>query len=314
MSAYVVLVFGHTPMAHRLEYYLKAYATEREYPMVVYRSGISTMEALQERVWSTYVSGSHEGRPAVLINASELNDLDICETNPKRAWRENTRDAAYVAYAARTANLPLIHLSTDHVFRGESGPYLDTKIPANPLNVYGVTKWYAERIIESIHPYQHTEPAKEKGTRIIRTSGLYGFDVHSIPAKLTPGGDSVTRQGKPVEVTTGGVIRDGTRTTPSFIGEVAFLIARNLVHNSGFGQRIIHIAPDIPNTTWADYLQAIGQNVLYTKSPPHKGDVRLGASRGLKPSAGWYLPTDPRKSFGEFHDEYIDGAYTRYWA
>lgn len=310
--SYAVLVFGTTPLAHRIAFYLQGYAQSREIPIVVHRTKPEGMEGVQQKVWSSYVSASHEGRPNVVINASELNELDLCETNPERAWTENTRDAAHIAYAARTADIPLIHISTDHVFRGENGPYPDSKEPVNPLNVYGTTKWYAEKVVEKVHPFRQSDPSEEKGTRIIRTSDLYGFDTNTWPSRLTPGGDSVKESGTLTTVTTGGVIRDGTRTTPSFIGEVAFLIARNILHNTGFGQPIAHVAPDIQGTTWGDYLHQLGQKVIYQEMQA-RGEVRIGASRGLKPSDGWYLPGNTTKSYTEFLDEYKTQSYTLYW-
>lgn len=306
----VALVFGSTPLAHRIAYYINAYTASRDIPAAVHRAIPAGMEEVQNKVWGTYTSASHSGRPTLVINASEINELGVGETNPDRAWRENTRHAAHIAYAARTADIPLIHLSTEHVFRGNSGPYAAVKEPRNPVNVYGATKWYAEHAVQKIHPFQQPgdkgtgDKGTEKGTRIIRTSALYGFDVNSYPARLT------RREGD--EIVTSGVVRDGTRTTPSFIGEVAFLIARNIVHGSGLSDRIIHVGPDVPNITWGNYLHGLGAGVLFEEQR-RPDAVRKGESRGLKPSPGWHLPRIPQKSFIEFQEEYRTKGYTKYW-
>lgn len=299
----VVLVFGVTPMAMRLAFYLQAYSEQRNIPAVVRQTPVTTMEQVQDAVWKTYTSASHSGRPTVVINAHELSDLKECETNAERAWRLNTRDAAHIAYASRTADIPLIQLSSEHVFRGNSGPYPIDKEPTNPLNIYGVTKWYAEQVARKIHPY-HEE---EKGVRILRTSDLYGFDVMtSPPAHMTK-----VEKG---QVETSGVVRDPTRSNPSFIGEAAFLIARNIIHNTGFTLPVAHIAPDIPITTWGAYMHDLEAQVIHQEVQWKDGDVvRVGTSRGLKPTQGWHLPQDPQKSWREFQSEYVDQKYTEYW-
>ena len=79
-----------------------------------------------------------------------------CQTNPSLARRANTESTALLAELA--ANIPFIFFSTDLVFDGRKGNYVETDA-VNPLSVYAETKVAAEQIV-SANP-RHT---------IIRTS------------------------------------------------------------------------------------------------------------------------------------------------
>jgi dTDP-4-dehydrorhamnose reductase len=329
-----VLIFGGTPLAQRLAYYLKAYSEAKDIETTVIRRELdstATLHDIQRDVWNTYVADS-EGRASLIINAHEQDKLVLCETDPTTAWRSNTRHAAWITYAARTANVPLLLVSSDHVFRGASGPYADDREMATetPINVYGVTKWYAERIAEHLYPkHQPVEYDPSEmlpGTTIVRTSDLYGRDVpESSPAQLT----HEERAAEGIEYHTHGVIRDPSKLSPSFIGEVAFLMARNiLLSPQSLNHSTIHIAPGGPLfVDWATFLHQMGADVIYqgvgelsnkekTRANPSAYVHRQGKVRGLTASSGWVLPADPKKSWGDFLSEYRPEGrfqYIRYW-
>lgn len=301
-----ILVFGSTPLAHRLAYYLSSYAQVRDLDSDVYRGVLdsdATMGDVQRHVWNTYVSDRTEGRADLIINAHEQKSHILCETDPTLAWRTNTRQAAWIAYAARTANVPLLHFSSDHVFHGTLGPYsveraTDSEVPTN---VYGVTKWYAEQIVTQIHPHR----LSSAGTTIVRTSDLFGLDVRdSVPAQLT-----FRREGKLV---TEGVVDGREQVSPSFIGEVAFLVARNILLTGPgvLSEPVVHIAPGRRPQTWPQYLHSVGCDV--TEYRYTSGSLRR---RGLVPSPGWFLPSDPKKSYNEFLSEDLEksGSFVMYW-
>lgn len=322
-----VLIFGGpTPLAHRLAYYIQAYAKVKEVEASVVLHPVNseaTLASIQRAVWKTYVSGEEQGRPEIIINVHEQDKLALCETDPTSAWLYNTTHAAFIAYAARTANVPLIQWSSDHVFRGVTGPYEDSRDTASeaPVNIYGVTKWYAERIATFLYPKRAVVDNEwiDPGTTIVRTSDLYGSDVPgSIPAQLhhNYGNDQVEVHG---------VVRNPARVSPSFIGEVAFLFARNLILSpQTLNVPVIHLAPPL-STTWAQYLHSVGCDVVYqevgelsnkqkSKVNPSDHLQRQGPVRGLQPTSGWVLPADPNKSFKDFLSEYHhDGEWIRYW-
>lgn len=317
-----ILIFGGTPLARRLDFYLTQYAQVKDIDVTVVRrvlDSTSTLHKIQHHVWNTYVSET-QGRVDLIINAHEERRLAVCETDPTAAWRNNTRHAAWIAYAARTADLPLIQWSSDHVFRGSSGPYEDTRDMGSetPVNVYGVTKWYAEQIVQRLHPKTDDQsvgdPRVLPGTTIIRTSDLYGVDVvDSVPAELAHQKDG--------ERIVSGIVANPARVSPSFIGEVAFLTARNiLLSPASLNAPVVHLAPVGAQTDWANYLRDLGHDVKFLDEEP-KWSARAqlhrqGQVRGLIPTSGWFLPSDASKSFAEFLAEFPPDErvnFTRYW-
>ena len=55
----------------------------------------------------------------VIINAAAYTAVDRAEDEPDLAMQVNADGAGFVAEAARAANVPLLHLSTDYVFDGK---------------------------------------------------------------------------------------------------------------------------------------------------------------------------------------------------
>jgi dTDP-4-dehydrorhamnose reductase len=103
-------------------------------------------------------------RASVVINAAAFTRVDDAETRPAEAHRVNTLGASVVAFAAKRAGAPVIHISTDYVFDGGKGaPYFEDDAPG-PLSVYGRTKAKGEEGVRNANP-QHL---------ILRTSWLFG--------------------------------------------------------------------------------------------------------------------------------------------
>ncbi len=67
-----------------------------------------------------------------------------CQSNPGLARRINVETTALLAELA--TNIPFIFISTDLVFDGRKGNYIETD-PVNPLSVYAETKVAAEQIV-----------------------------------------------------------------------------------------------------------------------------------------------------------------------
>jgi dTDP-4-dehydrorhamnose reductase len=78
-------------------------------------------------------------RPAAVIHAAAMTDVDACEADPVGAWLLNARLVETVALACREIGARLVALSTDYVFDGERGPYSEDD-PPNPRGVYARTK------------------------------------------------------------------------------------------------------------------------------------------------------------------------------
>lgn len=85
-------------------------------------------------------------KPDIVIHTAAITNVDICHTKPELCWQVNVTAVAYLIDACRKANAKLIHLSTDFIFDGKSGPYTEEAEP-NPLSYYGQSKWAAEQLI-----------------------------------------------------------------------------------------------------------------------------------------------------------------------
>ena len=86
----------------------------------------------------------------IVIHCAAESSLAECEKQPERAHRINSIATEKLAQWSVKQESKFIFLSTDIVFDGEKGDYLETEIPA-PINVYGKTKLDAEYRILNIH-------------------------------------------------------------------------------------------------------------------------------------------------------------------
>ncbi len=86
-------------------------------------------------------------QPDVVINTAAMTNVDACESNRDEAWLLNVQSVEYIIEACKKFNTHLVHLSTDFVFDGRKGPYVETDEP-NPLSFYAHTKYEGEKLIE----------------------------------------------------------------------------------------------------------------------------------------------------------------------
>lgn len=98
-----------------------------------------------------------------LVLAAAYTDVDGAEKNADLAYRVNATAPAIIARACAQHDIPLIHISSDYVFDGESDIPYSTDDDTDPLGVYGASKLDGELAV------------LESGARalILRTSWLY---------------------------------------------------------------------------------------------------------------------------------------------
>jgi dTDP-4-dehydrorhamnose reductase len=82
--------------------------------------------------------------PHVVVHCAAQSRTGPCQKNPTMARDINVQATALLAELA--GEIPFIFLSSDQVFDGAKGWYVETD-PVNPLNVYGETKAEAERLV-----------------------------------------------------------------------------------------------------------------------------------------------------------------------
>jgi dTDP-4-dehydrorhamnose reductase len=87
----------------------------------------------------------HQAR--LVINAAGWTDVDGAEQSPQAAFAANAEGPAVLAAACGAAGIPLVHLSTDHVFDGQSRRPWRESDPVAPVGVYGRSKLAGEAAI-----------------------------------------------------------------------------------------------------------------------------------------------------------------------
>jgi dTDP-4-dehydrorhamnose reductase len=76
----------------------------------------------------------------IVVNCAAYTVVDQAESDQDAAYRVNSLGAENVAAACAEAGIPLVHLSTDYVFDGESSRPAKEDDPPRPVNVYGRSK------------------------------------------------------------------------------------------------------------------------------------------------------------------------------
>jgi dTDP-4-dehydrorhamnose reductase len=83
-------------------------------------------------------------RPDAIAHCAAWTNVDGCESDHDRAFRDNAMANRYVMEAARRVGAYVVTLSTDYVFDGEKDtPYHEWDTP-NPQSVYGESKLAGE--------------------------------------------------------------------------------------------------------------------------------------------------------------------------
>lgn len=102
--------------------------------------------------------------PAIVINASAYNQVDLAEREPDAAMAANGLAVRNLALCARQYDSRLVHFSTDYVFDGTLGRAYTEEDAPHPLSAYAVSKFAGELYAQAYldHPL------------VIRTCGVFG--------------------------------------------------------------------------------------------------------------------------------------------
>jgi dTDP-4-dehydrorhamnose reductase len=179
-------------------------------------------------------------KPDVVVSVAAYTAVDQAEDEPEIALAVNAAGAAAVAETAKVCGAPVIHLSTDYVFAGDSDrPYVETDL-TSPRSIYGSSKLEGERLVAAAQP-QHI---------ILRTAWVYSpFGKNFVKTMLrlaeTRDGLSVVSDqwGNPTSALdiAGAVIHvaDHLAANPDFAGYgVYHLVGTGDINRSGFARGI----------------------------------------------------------------------------
>jgi dTDP-4-dehydrorhamnose reductase len=110
------------------------------------------------------INGIHQVGPEVIFHLASRTDVDGCEDDVAGATSVNFQGSWAVALGAEELRCKLLYVSSDYVFDGRSRrPYREGD-KANPLSVYGRTKYMGETAVAKTCRHHF----------IVRTSWLYG--------------------------------------------------------------------------------------------------------------------------------------------
>jgi dTDP-4-dehydrorhamnose reductase len=88
-----------------------------------------------------------EIRPQIIVNAAAYTAVDQAETDGMMAQAVNGEAPGVMAEEAKKIGAALVHYSTDYIFDGSKKTPYDESDAANPINVYGKTKFAGEQAI-----------------------------------------------------------------------------------------------------------------------------------------------------------------------
>lgn len=169
---------------------------------------------------------SHVRDADVVVHLAAVTDVDGCERDPAWAEAVNVEGTRLIVKAARRSGARVVYLSTDYVFDGEKGAEYLEDDAAQPINVYGRSKYRGE---------QQLDVAQDL---VIRTSWVYGGD-NDFFSKIR----RAASVGQPLQVV------DDQWGKPTFARDLAdavvFLIASG---RSG----VVNVSGDGDPTTWKE--------------------------------------------------------------
>jgi dTDP-4-dehydrorhamnose 3,5-epimerase len=124
---------------------------------------LSDPQSLEKFDWRSYDT---------VVNAAAYTAVDASETPEGRraAWATNVAGVAALTAIARRHRLTLVHISSDYVFDGSTGPHGEDE-PLSPLGVYGQTKAAGDVIVAGVpeHYILRTSWVVGDGGNFVRT-------------------------------------------------------------------------------------------------------------------------------------------------
>src|SRR5216683_3572813 len=90
-----------------------------------------------------------EVRPQLIVNTAAYTAVDQAEADVAMAHAINAEAPRLMAEEAKKVGAVLVHYSTDYVFDGAKRAPYDEADSANPMNVYGKTKFAGEQAIRT---------------------------------------------------------------------------------------------------------------------------------------------------------------------
>src|SRR5207302_2945059 len=142
--------------------------------------------------------------PRVVVNCAAMTNVDACESEPELAWAVNAEGAGHLARAAAEVGAEIVHVSTDYVFDGRKGGYVESD-ETNPLQAYGRAKLAGEDLVRVANPRHY----------IVRSAWIYGEGGKNFVSQMP----ALVDRGDPLRAV------DDQRSSPTFAPDLARAIA-----------------------------------------------------------------------------------------
>lgn len=217
-----------------------------------------------------------QAQPDRVLHLAALTDVDLCQRQPDLAYQVNTAATANLVAICRDLNLPLLFMSSIAVFDGHKPtPYLEDDPPA-PVNVYGDSKWRAERLVATLPRHL-----------IVRSGWLFGGGAadKKFVGKIL----NLARQGQRLTVV------DDKIGSPTFTDDLAVGLERLLLSGAGGVRHLVNGGPPVSRFRLATEivrLAGLSGDILPVPSTqfPHlapRPDMEAAASHH---TTGWLRP------------------------
>ena len=179
-------------------------------------------------------------RPSVIVNPAAYTAVDKAESERDAAFAVNRDGPANLARACAAAGVPLIHISTDYVFDGNSKttPWREDD-PVAPQGVYAASKLAGEEAVREAQP-DHV---------ILRTAWVFGAHGHNFVKTML----RLARERDELRVVAD---QHGCPTPAAAIAAAIATIAQARLGGGGWTPGTFHYG-GAPATTWHGFADRI---------------------------------------------------------
>jgi dTDP-4-dehydrorhamnose reductase len=215
--------------------------------------------------------------PDIIIHTAAITQADECEQNPIHCWDTNVTATRFLLGAAEIAGAAFIYISTDFIFDGIAGPYVESDLPG-PVNYYGSSKLGAEKsVMEAKLPWC-----------IIRTVLVYGNILVGNRSNMVSWVQNNLSQGKPIQV-----VSDQWRT-PTYVEDLAkgILLA---IENKAKG--IYHISGEALLTPY-DMAMATAEYLALDKNLIEKVNASIFVQAAKRPAKTGFIIDKAKNELG----------------
>ncbi|HEY9745571.1 MAG TPA: dTDP-4-dehydrorhamnose reductase [Oculatellaceae cyanobacterium] len=152
--------------------------------------------------------------PEVIIHCAAYTNVDGAEREPDLAMAVNKDGTQKLALISQELGAVFIYISTDFVFDGlKNAPYEPSDHP-NPINTYGLSKYYGELMVSELLETYY----------IVRVSWTYGIHKRNFVQWVLES----ARTGTPIDVVTDWI------GSPTWTGSVCSAL-ENIMNSGAFG-------------------------------------------------------------------------------